>query len=116
MIKVSGGARTLAGVRAHLDYISREGREPVETDERTSLQEKGFEDALVEDWNLDLDAQRRHTQMAIATGKRPPKLVHNFVFSMPKGTPPDKLLAAVATVTRGGRARRAIRVPDSPSR
>jgi hypothetical protein len=48
MIKVSGGARTLAGVRAHLDYISREGHEPVETDEGIRLQENGFENALVE--------------------------------------------------------------------
>ncbi|MFL6604450.1 MAG: relaxase/mobilization nuclease domain-containing protein [Steroidobacteraceae bacterium] len=27
--------------------------------------------------------------------KGPPKLVHNIVFSMPKGTPPDKLHRAV---------------------
>jgi hypothetical protein len=28
-------------------------------------------------------------------GRKPPKLVHNMVFSMPKGTPPDKLYEAV---------------------
>jgi hypothetical protein len=28
-------------------------------------------------------------------GRKPAKLVHNIVFSMPSGTPPDKLLAAV---------------------
>jgi hypothetical protein len=28
-------------------------------------------------------------------GRKPTKLVHNIVFSMPAGTPPDKLLAAV---------------------
>src|SRR5256885_5044821 len=43
MIKVSGGARTLRGVRSHLDYIGREGRGEVETDEGVRLQEKGFE-------------------------------------------------------------------------
>ena len=32
---------------------------------------------------------------AIAAGRKPPKLVHNLVFSMPKETPPDKLLRAV---------------------
>ncbi len=100
MIKVSGGARTLAGVRAHLGYISREGHEPVETDEGIRLQEKGFEDALVESWDLDLDAQRHHTQRSIAAGRKPPKLVHNLVFSMPKGTPPDRLLAAVRVFAR----------------
>ena len=35
MIKVSGGARSLAGVRAHFDYIGREGRGVIETDEVT---------------------------------------------------------------------------------
>src|SRR5256885_1410572 len=43
MIKVSGGARSLRGVRSHLDYIGREGRGEVETDEGIRLQEKGFE-------------------------------------------------------------------------
>ena len=100
MIKVSGGARTLAGVRTHLDYISREGHEPVETDEGTVLHEKGFENVLVESWDLDLDAQRRHTQRSIAAGRKPPRLVHNLVFSMPKGTPTDKLLAAVRVFAR----------------
>ena len=100
MIKVSGGARTLAGVRAHLDYISREGHEPVETDEGTVLREKDFGSALVESWDLDLDAQRRHTQRSIAAGRKPPRLVHNLVFSMPKETPPDKLLAAVRMFAR----------------
>jgi hypothetical protein len=100
IIKVSGGARTLAGVRAHLDYISREGHEPVETDEGIRLQEKGLENALVESWDLDLDAQRHHTQRSIAAGRKLPKLVHNLVFSMPQGTPPDKLLAAVRVFAR----------------
>jgi hypothetical protein len=100
VIKVSGGARTLAGVSAHLDYISREGGEPVETDEGTRLHGKGVEKALVESWDLDLDAQRNHTQRSIAAGRTPPKLVHNLVFSMPKGTPPDKLLAAVRVFAR----------------
>jgi MobA/VirD2-like, nuclease domain len=100
VIKVSGGARTLAGVSAHLDYISHEGSEPVETDEGTRLHGKCFEKALVESWDLDLDAQRNHTQRSIAAGRKPPKLVHNLVFSMPKGTPPDKLLAAVQVFAR----------------
>jgi hypothetical protein len=35
------------------------------------------------------------TARAVAAGRKPPKLVHNLVFSMPKGTPPDKVHAAV---------------------
>ena len=95
MIKVSGGARSLRGVRAHLDYIGREGEGVIETDDGARLQEKGFEKALVKDWDLDLDEHRRHTQRAVAAGRKPPKLVHNMVFSMPKGTPPKKVHAAV---------------------
>jgi hypothetical protein len=99
MIKVSGGARTLRGVQAHLDYIGREGRGEVETDEGARLQEKGFEKDLVKDWDLDLEVPR-YTARAIAAGRRPPKLVHNLVFSMPFGTPPEKLLKAVRTFAR----------------
>jgi hypothetical protein len=100
MVKVSGGARSLRGFAQHLDYIGREGREGVETDDGGRLQGAGFEGALVEDWDLDLDVRRRHTERAIATGRRSPRLVHNIVFSMPKGTPPKKVLQAVQVFAR----------------
>lgn len=94
VVKVSGGARALRGVQQHLDYIGREGNGQVETDDGTLLQEKGFEKELVKDWDLDLQVHRRYTQRFMAAGRRPSKLVHNLVFSMPRGTPPDKLLTA----------------------
>jgi type IV secretory pathway VirD2 relaxase len=93
LIKVSGGARTVRGVATHLAYL--EQRVDLETDEGAVLHEKGLGRELLEDWDLELDEQRRHTQRAIAAGRKPPKLVHNLVFSMPKGTPPEKLLKAV---------------------
>jgi hypothetical protein len=99
MIRVSGGARSLRGVQTHLAYIGREGEGPVETDQGEQLVGKGFEKALLDDWDLDLDAHGRHTARAIAAGRKPPKLVHNIIFSMPKGTPPDKLYAAVKKFT-----------------
>lgn len=95
MIKVSGGARTLQGVGAHFDYIGRKGLGEIETDMGERLMERGFEKDLMLDWDLDLDVLRRHTDRAIAYGRRPPKLVHNLIFSMPKGTPSDKLAVAV---------------------
>ncbi len=95
MIKVSGGARTLQGVGAHFDYIGRKGLGEIETDMGERLMERGFEQDLMLDWDLDLDVLRRHTDRAIAYGRRPPKLVHNLIFSMPKGTPSDRLAAAV---------------------
>src|SRR3977135_3244923 len=87
MIKVSGGARTLRGVQTHLDYIGREGEGVIETDDGARLQEKGFEKALVKDWDLDLEEHPHHTQRAVAAGRKPPKLVHNTVLSIHKGTP-----------------------------
>lgn len=99
MIKVSGGARSVRGVADHLNYIGREGEGLVETDDGQSHQEEGFEKRLIEDWDLDLEAHRRHTQGTIAAGRKPAKLVHNLVFSMPRGTPPDKLYAAVRKST-----------------
>ena len=57
--------------------------------------ERGFEKDLMLDWDLDLDVLRRHTDRAITHGRKPPKLVQNLIFSMPKGTPSDKLAAAV---------------------
>src|SRR6185437_3244052 len=100
MVKVSGGARSVKGVAQHLGYIGREGRGEVQTDDGERLQGRGFERALPEDWDLDLDAHRHHTERAIAAGRKAPKLVHNIVFSMPKGTPPEKVLRAVQVFAR----------------
>lgn len=100
MVKVSGGARTVRGVGQHLDYIGREGRGEVQTDDGERLQRKGFEKALLEDWDLDLEAHRRHTERSIAAGRKPPRLVHNIVFSMPKGIAPDKVLRAAQVFAR----------------
>jgi hypothetical protein len=100
MIKVSGGARTLKGVGAHFDYIGREGVNEIETDMGETLMERGFEQDLLLDWDLDLGVGRRHTDRAVAEGRKPPKLVHNLIFSMPKGTPADRLEAAVRAFAR----------------
>jgi len=93
VIKVSGGARTIRGVAAHLEYV--ETRADLETDDGAVLAKKGLGSELLKDWDLEVDEIRRHTSRAIASGRKPPKLVHNLVFSMPKGTPPDRLHKAV---------------------
>jgi hypothetical protein len=95
MVKVSGGARTLGGVRAHFAYISRDGELGVEDDHGVRLDGQGFEKQLAPDWDLDLLAHRRQDQRSILGKRRAPKLVHNSIFSMPPGTPPKKVLAAV---------------------
>ncbi len=94
MVKVSGGARTVAGVERHMDYIGREGKLGLEADTGEHLDGRGFERQLTEDWDLDLEAHERQTERSIR-GRKPAKLVHNVIFSMPPGTPSDKVLRAV---------------------
>ena len=99
MVKVSGGARTVRGVEKHMDYIGREGSLGLEADTGEHLDGKGFERQLTEDWDLDLEAHERQTERSIR-GRKPPKLVHNIIFSMPPGTPADKVLQAVRKFAR----------------
>jgi len=50
---------------------------------------------LLDDWDLGLEERQSNSTYSGMPGRKPTKLVHNIVFSMPVGTPPDKLLAAV---------------------
>ena len=65
------------------------------------LKGKGASAALIDDWDLELDAKRPPTadHKPRQTGKQP-KLVHKMIFSMPAGTPPEKVLAAVKDFAR----------------
>lgn len=94
MIKVSGGGKSVGAVAAHFRYIDRKGELDIETDDGDRLHGKGTERELLEDWGLGLDEQQENTYSG-RPGRKPTKLVHNIVFSMPAGTQPDKLLAAV---------------------
>ncbi len=101
MVKVlSGGGQDLGAVGRHLDYLGRAGELELETDDGERLQGKGTEKALLENWDLDLDTDRRQADLSSANGRQPPKLVHKLMFSMPPGTPPDKLQAAVRNLAR----------------
>lgn len=95
MIKVTGGGRSASAVWRHLRYIDRRGGLELETDDGERLQAKGAEKALLEDWGLALQEREGKVAYSGLPGRRPVKLVHNLMFSMPKGTPPKKLLAAV---------------------
>src|SRR6185312_9565403 len=95
VIKVSGGARTPRGLALHLDYIGRKGELEIETDDGKRMHEEGFEKKLIDDWDLDLEAYRERPRWIAEQRRKPPKLVHNIIFSMPPGTPPLKLFAAV---------------------
>lgn len=100
VVKVSGGASTLPGVGAHLDYIGREGELEIETDDGLRISERGFKQQILKDWDLDLEERKGARQRAITTRRKAPKLVHNVVFSMPAGTPPEKVREAVHVFAR----------------
>ena len=95
MIKVTGGGRSVGAVWRHLRYIDRRGALELETDDGERLQAKGAEKALLEDWGLALQEREGKAIYSGLPGRKPAKLVHNLMLSMPKGTPPGKLLAAV---------------------
>jgi type IV secretory pathway VirD2 relaxase len=98
MVKVlPKSANTLAAVRKHLAYIGRNGDLDLETDDGERLRD-GHE--LVEDWDLDLDENRRKSELTATRGREPARLVHKVIFSMPAGTPPEKVLTAVKNFAR----------------
>jgi hypothetical protein len=100
MVKVSGGAKSLRGASAHLRYIDRQGRLEVETDQGEGLKGRGTERRLLADWELDvLEAEARSPYRGVP-GRRPAKILHNVVLSMPSGTSPPKLLAASKAFAR----------------
>jgi len=90
-------ATTLSAVRKHLAYIGRKGELDLESDDGERLRD-GHD--LVEDWDLDLDEFRRKSDLTGTRGREPARLVHKVIFSMPAGTQPDKVLAAVKNFAR----------------
>jgi hypothetical protein len=93
-------SNNFASVGRHIDYIGRKGELELETDEGERLSGKGIGRELLEDWDLDLDEHRRQADLGAALGRKPPKLVHKLMFSMPPGTPADGVLAAVRNFLR----------------
>lgn len=89
----------LKAVGKHIDYIGRRGNLALEGDDGERLQGR-VADALLEDWDLDVDDVRRQGGLAAASKRTPPKLVHKLMFSMPPGSPPQKVLSAVRNFAR----------------
>jgi hypothetical protein len=101
MVKVvNQGSRSLAGVRRHVDYIGRKGDVELEIDDGEIIQGKHVGNVLLEDWNLDLIEQRGKLNLTPNKPKDPPRLVYKLIFSMPAGTPPEKVQAAVRNFAR----------------
>lgn len=101
MVKVlSRGGQNLKAVQNHLAYLSRKGELDLETDEGQAVNGKGAEAALLKDWDLEIETDRRQANLSATNNRQPPKLVHKLLFSMPPGTPPDKVLQAVRNFAR----------------
>lgn len=101
MVKVlTRGAQNLGAVRRHFEYLNRKGVLEIETDDGQRLSGKGVERTLLDDWDLDIEEDRRRSNLDAHPGRSPPKLVHKVLFSMPPGTPPQKVLEAVKNFAR----------------
>lgn len=102
MLKMlNGGGRDAGSVARHFEYLDRGGELRIETDDGEPVKGKQMAKGLIKDWGLDLDEKRRSADLKPRASRRPaPKLVHKMVFSMPAGTPPEKVLAAVKAFAR----------------
>jgi hypothetical protein len=97
---VNKGSSSVTGVGRHVGYIGRQGEVALETDEGEILQGQEVGSALLEDWNLDLIQQRGKINLTPNKPKQPARLVYKLIFSMPAGTPPKKVQAAVRNFAR----------------
>jgi hypothetical protein len=100
MIKVTGGGTSAKAVLAHFKYIDRHGRLDIESDDGDQIRGKGAEKSLIEDWDLEVDEADSISPYDGKPGRKPGKLVHNIILSMPAGTAPAGLLAASRTFAR----------------
>ena len=100
MVKVlSTGATRVGHVKKHVDYIGREGELDLQTDDGEKLRGDAASE-LLEDWNLDVEENRQHSDLRSTNRREPPRLVHKLIFSMPAGTPPSKVLTATQSFCR----------------
>jgi hypothetical protein len=101
MVKVlTRGGQDLKSIQRHLEYLDRKGELDIETDEGERIAGDGVEKDLLEDWDLDLEEDRRRANLGPRRDRSPPKMVHKILFSMPPGTPPEKVLDAVKNFAR----------------
>src|SRR5438874_290024 len=100
MVKVlPKDSNNLRSVARHLNYVGRYGKLELETDDGERVQGKDAGQRLLEDWDLDLEKDRRESNLASVTG-RSPKLVHKIMLSMPPGTPAKGVLEAARNFAR----------------
>src|SRR5437588_13097386 len=100
MVKVlPKDSNNLRSVARHFNYIGRYGKLELEIDDGDRVQGKDAGQRLLEDWDLDLEKDRRETNLAAVTA-RSPKLVHKIMLSMPPGTPAKGVFEAARNFAR----------------
>ena len=99
-MKVTGGGTRRGAVAAHFAYISRRGALEIETGYGERIQRPDEQKQLLDEWHLELIAGQYRRPMDDGPTRRPTKLVHNIVLSMPAPTPADTVLAAARKFAR----------------
>ena len=101
MVKVlPKGTNSIRSVKNHIGYIGRRGKVELTSDDDEKLQGKEVADQLITDWDLELESLRGKSDLTASSKKSAPKLVHKVLFSMPPGTDPRQVLAAVQNFCR----------------
>ncbi|SAY51415.1 relaxase/mobilization nuclease domain-containing protein [Neisseria weaveri] len=81
--RLSNNSKGMRGVRNHLDYVSRNGEVPLETQSGEKLVGNRAVMDFADDWRkLGIPEESKHKEAL------------NIVLSMPEGTPPDAVLNA----------------------
>ncbi len=91
MVKITGGGRGMAAIAAHLRYIGKHGRLPIEDDRGVVHDGKEGVHDLVDQW--------RHAGARIPE-RSARREAFNLTLSMPAGTPADVLKDAVRSFAR----------------
>jgi hypothetical protein len=93
---ISPGSNCLKAIRQHFADLQKGQGRSLETDFfNTPVVGHQAIRELIDDWSLDLDELTCRVTHLWGERTKPTKLVHKIIFSMPAGTPPDRLLAAV---------------------
>lgn len=93
---ISPGSNCLKAIRHHFGDLQNGHGRSLETDFfNTPVVGSEAVMELIDDWNLDLDELTCRVTHLWGERRKPTKLVHKIILSMPAGTPPDRLLAAV---------------------
>jgi hypothetical protein len=79
MVKVTGGGRGMAAIAAHLRYISKNGRLPIEDDRGVTERGKEALQAIERQWRVGGSMIENHS---------PRREAFNIMLSMPRGTDP----------------------------